>query len=141
VAKSGQICYDIKMYRQKNTKTPWAIALCATLLTWVSTVSAQQTNGSVGLIQPLDDSTASLASSPTIFIDYFNMSRFWLFRVAVGFTVLWILIGGVMFMTSGNNQSRRSAAISRIIWSVVGLLILLFSGVILRTLNSLFFIR
>lgn len=101
---------------------------------------AQQKRDSVTLIQPLDDNTTSLDSSTSIFIEYFNVSSGWLFRVAVGFAVLWILIGGVMFILSGNNQSRRSEAISRITWAVVGLIILLFAGVILRTMNSIFFI-
>lgn len=102
---------------------------------------AQQKRETINLIQPLDDSTPTLASSNNVFIDYFNLSSGWIFRVAVGFAVLWVLIGGVMFILSGNNQSRRSEAISRMTWSIIGLLILLFAGVILRTMNSIFFIE
>ena len=109
-------------------------------LTVPFTAIAQQVRTGVPLIQPLDDNTDSLISSPNIFIDYFNMSASWIFRVAVGFAVMWVLIGGVMFILSGNNQGRRSEAISRMTWSIGGLLILLFAGVILRTLNSIFFI-
>lgn len=117
--------------------------ICTLLGLWALpfTSAAQQVRSGVQLIQPLDDSTSSLESSPSIFVDYFNMSVSWIFRVAVGFAVMWVLIGGVMFILSGNNQSRRSEAISRMTWSIGGLLVLLFAGVILRTLNSIFFIQ
>jgi hypothetical protein len=106
-------------------------------------VSVSQDTGSVPLLQPLSGapSVPVIASGlpAATFIAYFNQSRSWIFQVAVGFTTVWVLIGGFLYMTSGNNQSRRTEAISRMTWAITGLIMLLFAGFILRTLNNLFF--
>ena len=102
---------------------------------------ANQVEGNVNLLQPLGGSSVvGIQPGYGTFIQYFNQSRNWIFDVAVGFAVVWVLIGGFLYMTSGNNQSRRGEAISRITWAITGLLILLFAGFILRTLNSVFFV-
>lgn len=124
----------------KKTARPGFVALLAAVLLSDPLITLAQVRSGVPLIQPLDDTTPSLSSSPNIFLDYFNVSVGWLFKVAVGFAVMWVLIGGVMYMTSGNNQGQRSSAISKMTWAIIGLLILLFAGVILRTLNSIFFV-
>ncbi len=138
LASSSIFCYNNVMISLILQKAKIAVAILFVLA--IPTLVSAQVSTGVPLAQPLDDKTKVIPSSPNIFIDYFNMSSSWLFRVAIGFTVLWVLIGGVMFMSSGNNQSRRQEAISRITWSIVGLLVLLFTGVILRTLNSIFFV-
>jgi hypothetical protein len=100
-----------------------------------------QTQGSVPLLQSLGDlSSVSIQPGYQTFLNYFNDAVGWIFEVAVGFTVLWVLIGGFMYMTSGNNQSRRGDAISRITWAIGGLFMLLFAGFILRSLNNIFFV-
>jgi hypothetical protein len=140
LADKSKFCYNRMMIRCKTTLLHWGNLTLLFLLNPLSVAAQPQVRDGVSLIQPLNDAlNASLPSSSSIFLDYFNMSVGWLFRVAVGFTVMWVLIGGVMFLTSGNNQGRRSEAISRMTWSITGLIILLFAGVILRTLNSLFF--
>lgn len=134
--KKAKICYNKVMFLQKTylRATAWA----SLWLLWPGRAAAQQDQ--IFLIEPLGGGN-TLPAGDNAFIEYFNQSSDWLFRVAVGFTVMWVLIGGVMFIISGNNQSRRSEAITRISSALIGLLILLFAGVILRTLNSLFFVE
>lgn len=140
------------MFSQKLSRLSLAAVFCIFAATGVAqaasvcpTAGNSQDTGSVPLLQPLNG--VSCASVPVIsgglpaatFIEYFNLSRSWIFQVAVGFTVVWVLIGGFLYMTSGNNQSRRTEAISRMTWAITGLLMLLFAGFILRTLNNLFY--
>lgn len=136
MVRNGYFCYNILMSLKK-------IPIAGALLSWavaIPALAADQVRGSVKLIQPLDDSTGTLAASNDIFLNYFNLSVDWIFLVATGFATMWVLIGGVMYMVSGNDQGLRGKAISKITSAVLGLIILLFAGVILRTLNSLFYV-
>tara|TARA_Y100000310_G_scaffold193873_1_gene193817 strand:- start:672 stop:1052 length:381 start_codon:yes stop_codon:yes gene_type:complete len=100
-----------------------------------------QTQGNVQLLENLGGGfSVVIQPGYQTFLNYFNGAVGWIFEVAVGFTVLWVLIGGFMYMTSGNNQSRRGEAISRITWAITGLFMLLFAGFILRSLNNVFFV-
>ena len=74
------------------------------------------------------------------FMAYFSDISGWLFEVAVGFCILWILIGGYMIMISGSDGGRRSTGKSMITWAIIGLLIINFAGFILRLLNDIFFV-
>ena len=73
------------------------------------------------------------------FIDYFNIITQVLFTSAVGFCILWFLIGGIQMILSGGDQGKVGEGKSRIIWSLVGLLSLALAGAVLRFLNSAFF--
>lgn len=95
----------------------------------------------LNLLQPLDDSTTELASSPgiQIFFDYFNLAWPWLVGSAAGIAVLWSLVGGIQVILSGGDAGKRQAGIDRILWALAGLVILGVSGLILRTINPLFY--
>jgi len=142
LAENGVFCYNTMM-RLHSACCSLAVAGAALLSAGAAhaqTPPAQLEN-SVPLLQPLGGATSiTIGPGYYTFLNYFNDAVGWIFQVAVGFTVVWVLIGGFLYMTSGNNQSQRGAAISRMTWAIGGLLILLFAGFILRTLNNIFYV-
>lgn len=135
------LCYNTSMRSQKFNRILAGLPLLFAAGSALAQIPPEQNAGTVPLIEPLGGAT-SIPILPGFgtFLTYFNSSVGWIFQVAVGFTVVWVLIGGFLYMTSGNNQSQRSAAISRMTWAIAGLLILLFAGFLLRTLNDIFFV-
>jgi len=99
----------------------------------------------VKLVKPLgstDEITVhSGAQALQTWLDYFESGAAWLFYVAVGVCIIWILLGGYMVMTAGlsGGDQKASEGWGRIRTAITGVLLLLFSGFILRTLNNLFF--
>ena len=73
------------------------------------------------------------------FLAYFNDSTQFIFAVAVGAVVVWVLVCGFAIMLMGGDAGKRGEWIENMKWSIGGLLLLLFAGFILRTLNSMFF--
>ncbi len=93
----------------------------------------------VPLIQPL----GALAAIPTMpgvgmFLTYFNSAVPWLFDVAIGFCAIWVVIGGIRIMASAGG-GEKGEGINNIKYAVGGLLILIFAGTILKTLNNFFY--
>lgn len=101
----------------------------------------QQRQGGINLLAPFSTAVTSIFPSSGIgtFIDYFNSAGTWIWMVAMGICVLWVLLGGFMIMLSGAESGLRGKGIGHIRWAITGLIILVFAGFILRTLNSLFF--
>ncbi len=91
------------------------------------------------LLQPLDDSTKKLDAKPgiQIFFDYFNLSWPWVLGVCAGLAVLQAMIGGMQMMMSvgGSHELGKE----RMTWAIAGLLIIALSGMILTTINPLFY--
>ncbi len=56
----------------------------------------------------------------------------WIFYVAIILAVLFIMWSGIQWMTSGGNVERISAAKRRLAFAIIGLVIVLFSFVIVR---------
>lgn len=71
-----------------------------------------------------------------IFFTYFNLFYRWLVGVAMGVTLLMVVVGGIQIIQAGDQKSQ---GMERIRWAVVGLLILIFSSMILQTLNPAFY--
>jgi hypothetical protein len=95
----------------------------------------------VPLVAPLGTKGAiDIAPDIGTFMNYFADISGWLFEVAVGFCVLWILIGGYFIMISGSDGGKRSTGKSMITWAIIGLLIINFAGFVLRLLNDVFFV-
>jgi heme A synthase len=88
------------------------------------------------LLEPLDGGANTIAPSPGIDVifTYFNRSWPWLLGVAAGIAVLQAIIGGIEVMS---NQKDRGKI--RLQWAIGGLLIVVFAGMILRTLNPIFY--
>ncbi len=74
-----------------------------------------------------------------LFINYFNCMWPWLLSIAGGMAVLNGVIGGTMMMMSGGDSGLQSQGKQKLMYSIVGLLIVMLSGTILRTLNADFF--
>ncbi len=74
-----------------------------------------------------------------IIYKYFRASWPYVSGVATGIGVLQALIGGIEIMLSGGDSGRRQSGITRLLWSIGGLMIILLTGFILRVLNPLFY--
>jgi len=99
-----------------------------------------QTQGGIDLLAPLGgQNNITVSSGFGTFLTYFNDAGTWLIRVAMGLCVLWVLLGGFMIMISGADSGQRSKGIEHMKWAIIGMVILLFAGTILRLLNSMFF--
>ncbi len=92
------------------------------------------------LLQPLDDSTNSLAPAPgiQIFFNYFNLGWPWVLGVAAGIGLLQALIGGIEIMISGSASASESGK-TKIMWALAGLLMVGLAGFILRSINPIFY--
>ena len=115
-------------------------------LAWPARALAQAADGldcpegTVPLIETLGpEKCIPIEAGARTFILYFNNSVTFIFQVAVGACVVWVLIAGFGIMLTGGDAGKRGEWIERLQWAIGGLLILMFSGFLLRTLNSLFF--
>lgn len=102
--------------------------------------SVQQRRDDIELIEPIDPAVTSIAVEPGAgtFITYFEVASQWLFEIAVGFAVIWVLIGGFTLMIGGENMKTQAKDMMK--WAILGLLLLIFAGYFLRTLNDIFFV-
>ncbi len=96
-------------------------------------------DGSLYLLQPFDDNN-ELNAEPgiDIFFTYFNSAWPWMVGTAAGLAVLQAVVGGVQIMTSSGGAGK-SAGVERLQWAIAGLVMLVLAGLILRTLNPLFY--
>ena len=95
-------------------------------------------NNTVFLMQPLDDRTKELKVSAEplqVFFDYFNLSWPWLLGVASGIAVLQAVWGGILIMTSWDQDGGKE----KIEWALGGMVMIALAGFILRFLNPIFF--
>lgn len=97
----------------------------------------------IKLLQSPDDSTTELPPEPGIgvFFTYFNLAWPWVVGSAAGVAVLQALYGGVKMMLSGGDSGKREEGKSKIMWALAGLLMIGLSGLILETLNPLFYVQ
>jgi hypothetical protein len=70
---------------------------------------------------------------------YFNLLWPWLLGVAGGMCVLMTVMGGIQIILSGGDPGKREEGTSRFLWSLAGLLVIIFAGLVLRTLNPSFY--
>lgn len=120
------------------------ILLLATFATpaavWAQGGLPQRNQGGIDLLAPLgNQQNITVQSGFGTFLAYFNDAAAWLIYVAMGICVLWVLLGGFMIMLSAVDSSQREKGKGHMRWAITGMVILLFAGFILRTLNSLFF--
>lgn len=98
-------------------------------------------NHPIKLLQPLNGSSSvefNATSGIGIFFDYFNHAWPWVIGSAAGIGVLQALIGGVQIMLSGGKAGKEEGK-TRLLWALAGLLMVGLSGLILETLNPLFY--
>ena len=106
----------------------------------VAFAQASAKQNCVKLLQPFGGSDC-VAVRPGLgtFLEYFGPAGAWLYNAAVGICVLWMLFGGITIMISSDNSGRRDEGIGRMKAAAIGLVLLIFGGVILRLLNSIFY--
>ncbi len=98
-------------------------------------------SGPLTLLKPLDGGDTTLEASPGIdvFIEYFNRAWPLLVGVAGGIAVLQVLVAGIQIMTSSGGAGK-AAGTDRLQWAIAGLVMIVLAGLILRTLNSTFYL-
>lgn len=96
-------------------------------------------DGSLFLLQPFDGND-ELDAEPgiQIFFTYFNSAWPWMVGTAAGLAVLQAVIGGVQIMMSSGGAGKASG-VERLQWAIAGLVMLVLAGLILRTLNPIFY--
>lgn len=133
------LCYNLLM-RLRGSLAPVFLAFAACAMPFVAWARLPQRQGGINLLAPLGNQTnLAVQSGFGTFLAYFNDAATWLVYVAMGICVLWVLLGGFMIMLSGADSGQRSKGIGHMRWAITGIVILLFAGFILRTLNSMFF--
>ena len=86
-------------------------------------------NSSLTFLQPFSSQQTLGAMS------YVSAVWKWLIGIGVGLALLRIVIGGIEIMNSGGNPGLRTTAKDHILWAIVGLLMLIFAGTILSTID------
>lgn len=98
----------------------------------------------IRLLQPLgNQGTIPVQPGIGTLIAYTNDALNWLFDVALGLTVLLIVVSGIQIMFSAGSNGifgSLDEARSRITWAIIGLMVLFFSGLILQVLNDTFYV-
>lgn len=73
------------------------------------------------------------------FFQYVALLYPWVLGTAAGITLLYGLIGGVTIMMSGGDSGKEEEGKNKLRQAIMGLLLVIFSGVILNFLNPTFF--
>ena len=129
-------------------------AFCATVLP--TTVFGAETErydprkgwGDIQLLEPLPETVGSdaktsinISNSPQeTVLNYLTPLHNWAIEVGIGIVTLWVLVSGTAIILVGGDASKRSTWIQRFMVAIAGLVGLVMWGVILRFLNSMFFI-
>ena len=98
--------------------------------------------GCIKLLVPLPSGNDCLPAGSTPFdvIEaYFSELFPWIVGTAAGIAIAWCLVAGAAMVLHAGDDSKRGEAKQWFINAVTGLLIIVFSGMILNFLNPLFF--
>lgn len=68
--------------------------------------------------------------------DLLNSLQAWLLGLVGGLTILFLIIGGVQYITSAGNTARAEAAKKTITYAIIGLIIVILTGLILELLTG-----
>ena len=105
------------------TSTVFLAAMLAVICSTTTSVLAEGdgTNkakaDTIHLLQPIGGNSDTIAIKPGVgtWLLYFENAGEWLYGIAVGFCVLWVLIGGMQIMTMGGYVSgKRSEGFDKI---------------------------
>ena len=66
---------------------------------------------------------------------YFGLMYPWLVGTAAGLVLLWAVVSGIMIMIKGAEPGERQKWIDHLLHALLGLLLIIFSGVILHAIN------
>jgi len=74
-----------------------------------------------------------------VFQTYFNNVYPLILGSAAGIALLWALVGGIEIMVAGENASKRTEGVNRLMHALTGLVMLLFAAVIMNFINPTFY--
>lgn len=99
-------------------------------------------DGVICLMEPLPGGMDKITPCGTplgTFFLYFNKLWPWLIGSAAGLAVLMAIVGGLQVIMSGGDPGKRQEGTGRLQQALLGLLMLIFAGLILRILNPSFY--
>jgi len=73
------------------------------------------------------------------FFLYVGLLYPWLVGTAGGVALLWAVIGGLIMMQAGGDQAKYDDGKKKILYAILGLMIILFSAMIMNILNPTFY--
>lgn len=82
-----------------------------------------------------------IESGPTTVADWFNILQDvvgWLFVIAIILAVLALIIGGIMYITSGGSPDRASTAVRIIIYAIVGVAVVALAWSLVQVVGNFF---
>ena len=115
--------------------------LCTALLMPVMAFAEENFNG-INLLQPIGDTTQIPVTGNEglgVFGFYFGLLYPWVVGMGAAIAVLMGVVGGIQIVQAGGDQAKVSAGKDRLLLSLGGLLIILFSAMLLNALNPFFF--
>jgi len=68
--------------------------------------------------------------------DILNTIQVWLLSIVGGLTILFLIIGGVQYITSAGNTARAEMAKKTITYAIIGLIIVILTGFVLEILTG-----
>lgn len=86
------------------------------------------------------DGGAGASGAISMFAEYFREALPLVRITAIGFSVLWILIGSFYIMISGSDGGKRTKGKEIIMWALIGFIVTEFAAFFLKTLNNVFFV-
>lgn len=103
---------------------------------------AQLTNGKIRLMERIGKCD-ELTGKPGLdtFFTYFNLLWPWMIGTSAGIAVLMAIVGGIQIIMSGGDPGKRGEGVQRLMNALLGLLMLVFAGLLLNTLNPSFFVK
>lgn len=87
-----------------------------------------------GTVCPPDSIVPCEAWSPTDILNFFISIRDFLLAVGIVFIIIFIVIGGINFVTAGGDEKKIETGKRMILWSVVGAAVILAAFIILNTI-------
>ena len=119
----------------------WAPSVLLGMLT-LGTATDAFADNKICFLQPLNRACYDPSQDPSplgLLGAYFNDFYPYIVGIAAGFALLMVIVGGVQVIYSGGNGPSRQQGLDRLRWAIIGLLMIVFSTIILQTLNPNFY--
>lgn len=97
----------------------------------------KQKQGSIDLLTNIGGKTSVSGEIPIY--TYLEGIGPWLAQIVVGICVIWVLIAGFEIMLSGSKATSHESGVNHMRWALIGLCIAMFSGLILKLLNNMYY--
>lgn len=91
------------------------------------------------LLEPLPDGTSEVPTGPDAILKYFSSLYPWALGLCGGLVVLWGVWSGILMIVSGGDKENYEKGKAHFQAAILGLLLLIFAGVILHAINPDFY--